>query len=146
MLEYSGSPIVVFVGVVFMSGVLGFSGWLLGEDMKGLCLFLLVSGSLMTVFGFLLCLIPWELGVGSGSSGGGAFIFVVSLCGSLVMAVEGKSTGIESFSVMGSGGLSWEVCALMGVLLFLVMVLVVSFAPLKSGALRRCFWSVGECT
>nr|ADK97690.1 NADH dehydrogenase subunit 6 [Pinctada margaritifera] len=65
------SPIVVFISIILLSGILGIWGWLLGEDLKGLCLFLLVSGSLMTVFGFLLCLIPWEIGrkgKGSGCS------------------------------------------------------------------------------
>lgn len=28
-----------------------------------MCLFLVVSGSLISIFGFLLCLIPWEIGI-----------------------------------------------------------------------------------
>ena len=51
-------PIAIFMGVVALRGDLAVSGWLLGEDLKGVCLFLLVSGSLMSIFGFLLCLIP----------------------------------------------------------------------------------------
>ena len=74
MLTYK-RPIVVFIGVTGLSADLAFAGWVVGEDLKGVCLFLLVSGSLISVFGFLLCLIPWQIGVQT-KDGVGAKLFL----------------------------------------------------------------------
>ena len=130
-------PIVVFIRIILLRGILGIWGWLLGEDLKGLCLFLLVSGSLITVFGFLLCLIPWE--IGRREKGGGALVFLVRLIVGAAFENDYPEKGRVGASAFFDGGLGWEICVLIGVLLFLVMVLVVRFAPLKRGALRRYF-------
>lgn len=58
MLRARSGVVDVFVGVVGVSAVLRFGIWGGGENLKGLVLFLVVVGSLMSVFGFLLCLIP----------------------------------------------------------------------------------------
>ena len=41
-------------------------------------------------------------------------------------------------------GLGWEICVLIGVILFLVMVVLVSIAPPKGGALRRSCVGLGH--
>ena len=54
-------PMKVFLGCLLSCGGCRYIVWLEGQDLYGAAMFLAVGGSLLAAFGFILCLVPWQL-------------------------------------------------------------------------------------